>query len=36
MSYKRIGEVLGLSEANVGTRLNRTKARLQELARHEE
>ena len=33
MSYKRIGEVLGLSESNVGARLNRTKARLQELTR---
>jgi RNA polymerase sigma-70 factor, ECF subfamily len=33
MSYKRIGEVLGLSEANVGTRLNRAKARLQAIVR---
>jgi RNA polymerase sigma-70 factor, ECF subfamily len=33
MSYKRISEVLGLSESNVGTRLNRTRARLQEFAR---
>ena len=36
MSYRGIGEVLGLSEANVGTRLNRAKARLQELARQRE
>ena len=36
MSYRGISEVLGLSEANVGTRLNRAKARLQELARQRE
>jgi RNA polymerase sigma-70 factor (ECF subfamily) len=31
MSYRRIGEILGISEANVGTRLNRTRMRLQDL-----
>jgi|SRR5262245_61692292 len=35
-SYKEMSDVLGLSEANVGTRLNRAKARLQELARQRE
>jgi RNA polymerase sigma factor (sigma-70 family) len=33
LSYKQIGEVLGLSESNVGVRLNRTKARLQSLVK---
>jgi RNA polymerase sigma-70 factor (ECF subfamily) len=31
LSYREIGEVLGLSETNVGARLSRTRARLQEL-----
>lgn len=33
LSYKRIGEVLGLSETAVGARLTRTKARLQRIVR---
>jgi RNA polymerase sigma-70 factor (ECF subfamily) len=33
LSYKQIGEVLGLSETNVGARLSRTRSRLQELVR---
>jgi RNA polymerase sigma-70 factor, ECF subfamily len=33
LSYREIADVLGLSETNVGARLSRTKARLQELAR---
>ena len=36
LSYKRIAEVLGLSDANVATRLHRIKARLQDLARRVE
>ena len=31
LSYKRIAEVLGISESNVGTKLNRTKAKLRDL-----
>jgi RNA polymerase sigma-70 factor (ECF subfamily) len=33
LSYREIAEVLGISESNVGARLNRTKAKLQELVR---
>ena len=33
LSYKQIGEVLGISETNVGARLSRTRSRLQELVR---
>jgi len=33
LSYKQISEVLGISEANVGTKLTRTKAKLQEIVR---
>lgn len=33
LSYRQIGEVLGLSETNVGARLSRTRAKLQELVR---
>jgi RNA polymerase sigma-70 factor (ECF subfamily) len=33
LSYKQIGEVLGLSETNVGAKLSRTRDRLQELVR---
>jgi RNA polymerase sigma-70 factor (ECF subfamily) len=33
LSYKRIAEVLGISESNVGTKLNRTKAKLRDLVR---
>jgi RNA polymerase sigma-70 factor, ECF subfamily len=33
LSYKEIGDVLGLSETNVGARLSRIRARLQELAK---
>jgi len=33
LSYKQIASVLGISEANVGARLNRTKAKLQDLVR---
>jgi RNA polymerase sigma factor (sigma-70 family) len=33
LSYKQIGEVLGISETNVGARLSRTRRRLQELVR---
>jgi RNA polymerase sigma-70 factor, ECF subfamily len=33
LSYREIGDVLGLSETNVGARLSRTKARLQNLVR---
>jgi RNA polymerase sigma-70 factor (ECF subfamily) len=36
LSYKRIAEVLGISESNVGTKLNRTKARLRDLVRRME
>ena len=36
LSYKEVADVLGLSESNVGVRLNRTKARLQELLTGEE
>lgn len=35
LSYKQIGEVLGISETNVGARLSRTRSRLQELVREE-
>jgi RNA polymerase sigma-70 factor (ECF subfamily) len=31
LSYREIGQVLGISEANVGVRLTRVRARLQEL-----
>jgi RNA polymerase sigma-70 factor, ECF subfamily len=33
LSYREIAEVLGISESNVGARLSRTKARLQDLVR---
>ena len=33
LSYREIGDVLGLSETNVGARLSRTRARLQELVK---
>jgi RNA polymerase sigma factor (sigma-70 family) len=33
LSYKQIADVLGLSETNVGVRLGRAKARLQDLVR---
>lgn len=33
LSYKQIGDVLGISESNVGARLTRTKAKLQGLVR---
>ena len=33
LSYKQIASVLGISETNVGARLNRTKAKLQHLVR---
>lgn len=33
LSYKEIGAVLGLSETNVGARLSRVRARLQQLVR---
>jgi RNA polymerase sigma-70 factor (ECF subfamily) len=33
LSYREIGEVLGISETNVGARLSRTRARLQELVK---
>ena len=33
LSYREISEVLGLSESNVGVKLNRIKARLQEFAK---
>ncbi len=33
LSYREIGDVLGLSETNVGARLSRTKAKLQHLVR---
>jgi RNA polymerase sigma-70 factor (ECF subfamily) len=33
LSYKQIASVLGISETNVGARLNRTKAKLQDLVR---
>ena len=36
LSYKGIAEVLGLSDANVATRLHRIKGRLQELAKRVE
>ena len=36
LSYKRIAEVLGISESNVGTKLNRTKAKLRDLVREME
>jgi len=36
LSYREIGEVLGLSETNVGARLTRTRARLQELVQEGE
>ena len=32
LSYREMSEVLGLSESNVGVKLNRIKARLQEMA----
>ena len=33
MSYKRMAEVLGISESNVGVRLHRVKAKLQDIVR---
>jgi RNA polymerase sigma factor (sigma-70 family) len=33
LSYKEIASVLGISESNVGVRLSRTKAKLQDLVR---
>ena len=33
LSYREIGQVLGLSETNVGARLSRTRARLRELVK---
>jgi RNA polymerase sigma-70 factor (ECF subfamily) len=33
LSYREIGAVLGLSESNVGVKLNRIKAKLQSFAR---
>jgi RNA polymerase sigma-70 factor (ECF subfamily) len=33
LSYKQIADVLGLSESNVGVRLGRARARLQDLVR---
>ncbi len=35
-SYREIADVLGLSESNVGTKLNRIRQRLRELARQPE
>ena len=32
LSYREMSEVLGLSESNIGVKLNRIKAKLQELA----
>jgi len=34
-SYRDIADVLGLSESNVGTRLNRLRQRLRDLAKTE-
>ena len=34
-SYREIADVLGLSESNVGTKLNRLRERLRQLAREE-
>ena len=31
LTYSQIGDVLGISETNVGARLTRTRAKLQEL-----
>ena len=36
LSYKRIAEVLGISESNVGAKLNRTKAKLRDLVKRME
>jgi RNA polymerase sigma-70 factor (ECF subfamily) len=33
LSYKQIGEVLGISESNVGARLSRGRSKLQELVK---
>jgi RNA polymerase sigma-70 factor (ECF subfamily) len=33
LSYREIGDVLGISETNVGARLSRTRARLQQLVK---
>ena len=33
LSYREMSEVLGLSESNIGVKLNRIKARLQEFAK---
>jgi RNA polymerase sigma-70 factor (ECF subfamily) len=33
LSYRQIADVLGISENNVGVRLNRTKAKLQDLVK---
>ena len=33
LSYREIADLLGLSESNVGARLSRTKAKLQDLVR---
>jgi RNA polymerase sigma-70 factor, ECF subfamily len=33
LSYREIADVLGISESNVGARLSRTKAKLQDLVR---
>jgi RNA polymerase sigma-70 factor (ECF subfamily) len=36
LSYKRIAEVLGISESNVGAKLNRTRAKLRDLVKRME
>jgi len=36
LSYREMSEILGLSESNIGVKLNRIKARLQTLARESE
>ena len=35
LTYSQIGDVLGISETNVGARLSRTRAKLQELVEEE-
>ena len=36
LNYKRIAEVIGISESNVGAKLNRAKAKLRDLVRRME
>jgi RNA polymerase sigma-70 factor (ECF subfamily) len=36
LTYRQMAEVLGISESNVGARLSRTKAKLQDLVRGKE